>query len=305
MKNFKIEQSKLWEHINQTQITKDKIQDLKDFKSSDVNFRITLWDPKTNGLRYLKLLLYNVAASMPSEIFKKILKIKNRDIGNPITIKYNSEEICLDYLQAVFELDFIEQHIRIDGLSILEIGAGYGRTCHSIISNHKIKSYSIIDLENCLNLSCRYLKKVLNKSDFSKIKFVEVKDFHLLDNSFFDICINIDSFAEMEPNVVKYYLEYINQNCHYFYVKNPVGKYMDKSLDNHHQGQELVNIALNTGVLRDVIDIHDNQAIKKKAPKFIEAYQPGKKWECIANSWARPWSYFWQAIYKKIRDNKN
>jgi hypothetical protein len=101
MKNFKIEQSKLWEHINKMQITKDKIQDLKNFKSSDVNFRITLWDPKTNGLRYLKLLLYYVAASMPSEIFKKILKIKNRDIGNPITIKYNSEEICLDYLQIL------------------------------------------------------------------------------------------------------------------------------------------------------------------------------------------------------------
>jgi hypothetical protein len=130
-------------------------------------------------------------------------------------------------------------------------------------------------------------------------------NFNLLDNSFFDVCINIDSFAEMEPDVVKYYLEYINQNCNYFYVKNPVGKYMDKSLDNHYQGQKLVNIALNTGVLRDVIDIHDNQAIKKEAPKFIEAYHPGKKWECIANSWARPWSYFWQAIYKKIGHNKN
>lgn len=301
MKQFKPIQSKLWKYINQTQISKDKIKDLTNFKSSDVNFKISLWNPKTNGIRYLKTLIYNIAASLTSETWKKLSKIKNRNLGSPITITYNDEKICLDYLQAVFELEFIEKYIKLDGLNILEIGAGYGRTCHAIMSNHKVKTtYSIIDLENCLELSYKYLKRVLNKSNFSKINFIEVKDIDLLSDSFFDLCINIDSFAEMDPEVVKYYLNYINKHCNYFYVKNPVGKYLDKSLDNFAQSEKVVKLALNMGVLRDIIDIHDNMKVKAQVSKCIKAYKPGEKWECIADSWARPWSYYWQAIYNKV-----
>ena len=292
--------SELWERINKTNLRKELIQDLENFKSTDVNFKISLWNPKTNGIRYLKTLLYNLAASLSLEAWERISKIKNRNIGNPITVKYNGEEICLDYLQAVFELEFIEKHIQLDGLSILEIGAGYGRTCHGIMSNHKVKSYTIIDLENCLELCKKHLKIVLEDTNFKKIDFILVGNAELLNNSNFDLCINIDSFAEMDAKVVGYYLDYINTYSDYLYVKNPVGKYMDKSIDNHSQGSELVELALSTGVLRDVIDIHDNKAVNKQVPMFIKAYQPGEKWECIANSWARPWSYYWQAMYKKL-----
>lgn len=304
MKDFKPEQGKLWKHISQTQITKDKVQDLTHFKSSAVNFKISLWNPKINGIRYLKTLIYNVAASLTPEDWEKISKIKNRSLGDPITITYSGEKICLDYLQALFELEFIEEYIQVDGLSILEIGAGYGRTCHAIMSNYKVKTYSIVDLENCLELSHRYLRRVLDQSNFSKINFVGVKDIDfLLGDSFFDLCINIDSFAEMDPESIKYYLRYINQNCNYLYVKNPVGKYLDKSLDDHTQGEDVVKLALNTGVLRDIIDIHNNAKVEAQVSKFIEAYQPGEKWKCIADSWARPWSYYWQAIYKKIKND--
>ena len=292
--------SELWKRINQNNLRKERIQDLENFKSNDVNFKIALWNPKTNGIRYLKALLYNLAASISPEAWKKISKMKNRNIGSPITVKYNDEEICLDYLQALFELEFIEKNIRLDGLSILEIGAGYGRTCHGIMSNHKIESYTIIDLENCLELSQKYLKSVLDYENFKKINFILVENVELLNSFNFDLCINIDSFAEMDAKVVEYYLDYINKHSEYLYVKNPVGKYMDKSLDNHSQGSELVELALSTGVLRDVIDIHDNKAVNKQVSRFIKTYQPGEKWECIANSWARPWSYYWQAMYKEL-----
>lgn len=238
MKNLRPRASKLWQHINREQITKKRIKNLNNFKSTKVNFKIALWDPKLNGVRYLKTLLYNLAASLSKESYKKLSNIKNRNIGNPFTITYNNQKICLDYLQAILELEFIEKHFKIKNSDILEIGAGYGRTCHAILANHKVKSYTIVDLENCLELAHSYLKRVLNKPVFSKINFIKVKKFNLLSGLFFDLVINIDSFAEMDKETVKYYLQFIDKHSGFFYVKNPVGKYLDKSLDSHYQGKK-------------------------------------------------------------------
>jgi hypothetical protein len=203
---------------------------------------------------------------------------------------------------SIFELSFILKNLQLGGASILEIGAGYGRTCHAIISNRDIKSYYIIDLENCLQLSRRYLKKVLPEKNYRKISFIRETNLATLADTRFDLCINIDSFAEMNKDVVGKYLSFIKQRCNFLYVKNPVGKYFDKSLDDHSQGNQVVELALNQGVLKDVIDIHNNVEVKKQTEKFLKAYSPGKGWECLNNSWAKPWSYYWQAIYEKKGD---
>ena len=75
-----------------------------------------------------------------------------------------------------------------------------------------------------------------------------------------------------------------------------MGKYLDASLDDNAQG-EIVEMALSTGLLRDVLDIHDDQAVATQSVKFVDAYQPADGWHCIKNSLARPWSYYWQAMY--------
>jgi putative sugar O-methyltransferase len=295
MKNLKPTQSALWVHINKTHLAVDQIQDLAGFKSRGVNFKLSLWNPQTNGVRYLKTLIYNLSASLTKDNWERILKTKNRLVGDPYIITLNDEKICLDYLQAAYELELIANHLLIDGLNVLEIGAGYGRTCHMIVSNHEVKAYCIVDLENCLNLSRRYLREVLDDLNFSKLHFVSVKNVYELENLRFDLCINIDSFAEMDREVVKYYLHYVDKHCSYLYVKNPVGKYLDPFLSTYQDNKE-IEIALNTGILREVIDIHDNQAVKRQVPKFIQAYRPGSGWRCIDDSWALPWSYYWQVL---------
>jgi putative sugar O-methyltransferase len=145
--------SALWEHINNFYITVNNLEDLKNFKQSIVNFKISLWNPHANGMRYLKTLIYNLCTFMSEDNWQRIKNTKNRNIGNPITINYNGEDIDLDYIQAVYELEFTQENlsINLDGFRILEIGAGYDRTCHTILSNHNVESYYVVDLENCLN----------------------------------------------------------------------------------------------------------------------------------------------------------
>ena len=301
MENRNLGESPLWTYINQTQITKEKILDLTNFKSTEVNFKIALWNPQMNGMRYLKTLIYNLCAQLTSDAWIRLRRIHNREIGNPITVKYDGELVCMDYLQAVFELEFMTNQIHLDGTSILEIGAGYGRTCHAILSNCEVAAYYVVDLENCLELTRRYLNTVLDKEQFEKVHFVTIGDVDRLGATHFDLCVNIDSFAEMDGETVKSYLTFIDKRCHYFYVKNPVGKYLDKSLDNESQGNEIAALALNTGLLREIIDIHDNRVVAIQADKFVAAYRPSESWTCLANDWAGPWSYYWQAVYHKRR----
>lgn len=299
MKN-KYGQSPLWTYINQTRITQETSRDLSNFKSGEANFKLALWNPGTNGVRYLKALIYNLCASLSTENWNKLSRIHNREVGNPIAVRYNGELVCMDYLQSVYELEFIEKNIDLDGLSVLEIGAGYGRTCHAIMSNHEVTAYYIIDLENSLNIASEYLRVVLDQQQFKKLHFVSNEDVdEKLKTTAFDLGINIDSFAEMSEETVRNYFAFINQQCHYFFVKNPVGKYMDKSLDDHSQGKKVTDLALSTGLLREIIDIHDNQAVETHAELFVSTYKPNKNWKCLANGWAIPWSYYWQAFYQK------
>lgn len=298
MKKTDFQASPQWRAINNSSMALEKFSDFKNFKSNKVNFKIALWDPRFKGVRYLKVLIYNLCASLSDKQLNKIAKIKNRNVGNPISITYNGQDVDLDYLRALYELEMIERHVKLRGTDMLEIGAGYGRTCHALLSNHDVKSYHIVDLDNSIQLSRKYLKTVLDKKNFSKIQFIKVDNMDNLNEKYFDLCINIDSFAEMKPEVVRNYLDFISRRCSYVYLQNPVGKYVDKSLDSHSQGKKTVNLALASGILRDVIDIDDNLAVIKQAKKFVKVYLPGEGWSIIEDQWVRPWSFYWHVLYR-------
>jgi putative sugar O-methyltransferase len=291
--------SLFWEINNQTNVVEHMPGNLDGFKSNAVNYKLALWDPRTNGVRYLKALIYDIASRLDERGVARLRAIRNRDVGNPISVRCHGESVCMDYLQTVFELGFLGRHVTLDGMSVLEIGAGYGRTCHAMLANHDLGSYTIVDLPNSLALAEDYLATVLEPDQFRKIRFVvndEVDD--RLAGERFDLCVNIDSFAEMNPETVLDYLALIAQHSRYLYVNNPVGKYLDKSLDDHTQGEAIVELALGTGLLRTIIDVHDSEAIAGQVGAFVEAYRPDENWELVEEAPAVPWSYYRQALYR-------
>lgn len=291
--------SEQWRHINANQLTPDSTGRLGDFKSSPINHKLAIWDPGANGVRYLKTLVYNLAAGLDDRDWARLRRIEHRDIGEPIAVTYRGEPVCLDYLQAVRELGFITGRLDLDGRRVLEIGAGYGRTCHAIMANHELAGYVIVELANSLRLARSYLSAVLPEREFAKISFVPVERVDdALAGARFDLCLNINSFAEMDEPTVRDYLALIALTCRHLYVKNPVAKYRDKSLDGHSQGDRVVAMAMRTGLLREVIDIHDSEAVREQAKKFVTAYRPAESWVCLADDWAPPWSFYWQALYR-------
>lgn len=292
--------SRLWQHNNATRVTDQAVTNLEGFKSNAVNYKLALWDPGTNGVRYLKTLLYDLAGRMSEKNWEQLCRIENRDIGDPLTVRRGGQPVCMDYLQAVHELDFIEQHVSLDDAHVLEIGAGYGRTCHAVMSNHHVSRYLIVDLENSLTLAHNYLERVMDADRFSRIEFIPAQDVeYALNDSRFDLCVNVDSFAEMDPETVHAYLGLVDACCDHFYVNNPVGKYLDKSLDGHSQGEEVVRYALSTGPLREVIDIYDDLAVESRSETYVAVYRPGGRWRCVTDEPAIPWGYYRQAFYTR------
>ncbi|GAA2098430.1 hypothetical protein GCM10009801_69530 [Streptomyces albiaxialis] len=293
--------SRQWQRISERWVTEEAAADLTDFKSDPRNFHLALWDPTTNGVRYLKALLYELATRLSPEEWARIEKVRNREVGNPLSVRIDGRPVCLDYLQASQELGFIEKAVELRGARVLEIGAGYGRVCHAMLSNYDLAGYCIVDLRNTLALSRRYLREVLDDEQFAKVRFVPVDEDveAALESSRFDLCVNVHSFTEMAPETVSAYLRLIDRSCTGFFVKNPVGKYIDKSMDGYGKGNEAVQMALENGPLRQLLDIHDTEAVKAAVPAFLSAYRPGEEWTCAREGRGLPWSYFWQAVYTK------
>ncbi|NYT92422.1 putative sugar O-methyltransferase [Salinispora sp. H7-4] len=296
--------SRQWERITRHWFTEDAAVDLSHFKTERPNHKMSLWDPEVNGVRYLKTLVHNLATTLGPDDWARLRRTARREVGDPVAVRWHGMPVCLDYLQATLEVGFIERSVDLRGARVLEIGAGYGRTCHTLLSNHDVAAYCIVDLRSTMRFSRRYLRAVLDDAQFAKLRFVPVEDGDVglaLSESDFDLGININSFAEMTPETVRCYLDLIDRRCAALYVKNPVGKYQDRSLDGHVEGDEARWQAMETGLLRQVLDIHDNQAVRAAVPGFLAAYRPGPAWRDVTDAWAVPWSFYWQAVYRRRR----
>jgi len=284
-----VERNKFWKYVNKGPCSVERMKkNLPSFKRNETNFTISMYDPHTRGERYHASVLFLLAKDMSKKMWERLLKIQNRNLGNPLGISYNGEIICLDYLQAMHELDYMPN---LDGKDVLEIGAGYGRTAHAIMSNYNVKSYTIADLENCLALSQKYLGDVLTVPQCNKITFFDIEERFLYED--YDFCLCIDTLSEIgEDNMVQY-LKYIDAHCKWFYVKSPIGQY-DISM-----GCIDGDIKLTVNECFDRVNVLDNTEVLGQVDKFVANFKPSPPWKCVKNSQAPPFMHYWQALYKK------
>lgn len=222
---------------------------------------------------------------------------------------YNNQYIDLDYAQSVLEFKTIQRFLKGNSLRFLEVGSGYGRTAHVIIQNTEFSNYTIIDLPETLKLSCAYLKEVLTSDQFQKVRFISTEEININEsyekllsgNNHFDMAINIDSYAEMDIQIVQNYLSLFDEVASFAYIKNPVGKYEKWMIDNEDMAvnTKIVNDALSTGMIQNVVNINSQDEILKASRNFVDQYKPSDQWLLCFDQWAKPWHYYWEAVYQK------
>ena len=246
----------------------------------------------------------NMAKKLSKNELDLLNKIKNRDVGNPTTVTVGKTKIDYDYFQSVKEYIFIKKHTKNNFLNIIEIGAGYGRTCHTVLSVKKnLKHYVIIDFPEMLSLTSKYLKKVLDKKNFKKIIFINAaKDIDKLFSYNLKQCliININSFNEMSDNAFTIYKNLINKIGSFFYTKNPIAKFNDPDLITSKKRKK---IALNTGQIKKIINIFDENELNKAKKNYIHTYMPSPKWKIISVKFSKPLIYYLQVLYEKKKNS--
>jgi len=297
------EPSGLWKSILSNNSDKFSKTNLQEFRNiGNINNRLSSWDPQDSSTRYFKTLLMHFLWRLEKEYQRnntdmesKIRLIKNQNLGNPVTIKYLNLDISLDYALCLEEILFLNDFLDIS--KVLEIGAGCGRTCHSILSLYEnIEQYTICDLPEMLKFSSSYLREVLNESQYKKIKFINNDSIEETSN--IDLVININSFQEVEPKVIKNYLSIISSVSKMFFCKNPTGKYDPKSINLEIPNQKEFEYAIKLGLCNDVIDIFDREQLKAASEKYLLNYCP-EDFNVIKEEKSYLWAQHHSVLYKK------
>ena len=280
-------------------LLKNRKYNLNNFRNTEKHNIFANWSPYKRGLSFHNYLIYNFIKLFPE---KKIInlhkKLKKTNLGNPPGILFKKRFITIDDCWTLEELMFLEKIIK-KNYTILEIGAGYGRTAQGILNTFKLNKYFIIDLDINLQLAKRYLKKVLDKNKFNKIIFIPFENFNFekfefknmlkryiksKKNKNIDLTINIDSFGEMKPRLIKQYMNFLKNVSNSFYFKNTVAKYKPRDLIHHlskNNKPPKYNMELN--FQKKIINVFDDDQIKKYTKICNKNYNPdNKKFLCTS-----------------------
>ncbi|EMO24190.1 hypothetical protein LEP1GSC168_3352 [Leptospira santarosai str. HAI134] len=305
-----MEISSLWKTLVESKFQKIDDHFLNSFRMpGNSNNRLAVWDPFDSTMRFFKFLLLNACSRKLDSFFIKYNKLGNVSLGNPVFITINRQEskivseINLDHFFSVEEYEFLEANLPLKFCNdILEIGAGFGRTCQALIKlSDAIKSYTIVDLPEMLSLSSSYLKKVLSDDEFEKIKFISTENIHLVGNR--DLIINIDSFQEMPRQTIKFYMDNLISTAKYFYSKNPIGKYTPESIGIKLGDPNQIREVLTLGLSTQIIDIFNEEELRLARKQHIEAYKPSESFILVNESPMEIFSYYHNILYKNNDKN--
>lgn len=161
--------------------------------------------------------------------------------GNPFSLYLNGRLISQDLANSCLEYYAIRDGFTFPAdrrPTILELGAGYGRTAYFILTAQPACRYFIVDIPPALFVAQRYLSAVFKDRKVFKFRpfrsFDEVKEelrqadlafllphqAEMLPYGLFDLCINISSLHEMKREQIQAYFQMIDRlTSGYFYTK--------------------------------------------------------------------------------------
>ena len=223
-------------------------------KNKNINFSADIFKIHNNfsykeSLNYnliCLILFYNI---LDKDIYKYLKNLQDKTYLGYDTpyISLNNLKITTDKLVSLLDFDKIDRAFNLNNIkSILEIGAGSGRTSEAILSIKDNISYVICDIPPAIYISFKrmksaypdkaieYLVDIQNKDQLNKkikkndISFIYPHQMELISKDAFDLTIAIDCFHEMDKKTIAHYFKNINNFSKNFYFSiwgNSKGNY--------------------------------------------------------------------------------
>ena len=222
---------------------KDIKQTCEKIKNDLINFKFNLFK-KQEYLNYAESIHYNtVVALLYLNLKKKRIFEKLKDLSDEGYLGFNDPfleidnvNLTTDKINALFDYEKIDKFAKLQNIkSILEIGAGSGRTSQAIMTFNQNLRYIICDIPPSIFISYTRLKKTfpdkkikflfnynnekslmdeINNNDISFIFPHQMKD---IQNKSIGLTLAIDCIHEMDKKTIKNYFHQINKFSNLFY----------------------------------------------------------------------------------------
>jgi hypothetical protein len=167
-----------------------------------------------------------------------------------ITYEIAGREISRDLLDSILEIDFLDRHLNIVSsppLSVLDIGAGYGRLAHQMLTAiPSLENYLCADAIAESSFVCEYYLKYRGLE--GRFKMVPAPEIDAaLDLARADLAINIHSFSECSLAAVKWWMDRLAAHAvkHFMIVPNACGH--DGQLLRNNAGEDMLPIIERSG----------------------------------------------------------
>jgi len=125
----------------------------------------------------------------------EVLALDEPALGNPLPVTLDDRLISQDLANTSLEVASMREMLGGRAATeILEVGAGYGRNAHALLSIFPNASYTIIDVEPALSIARWYLEALVSPT---RLRFVSPTDMDTVRKQRFDLALSISSLAEM------------------------------------------------------------------------------------------------------------
>lgn len=138
-----------------------------------------------------------------------VLALGEPALGNPPPVLHRGRLISQDLANSALETAAIRRALGSQSpTSILEIGAGYGRTAFALLGVYPHARYTIVDIEPALSLSRWYLSSLFPDRDITFLESDKATTATLGD---VDLALSISSLQEMTHEQVRHYLGLLDE----------------------------------------------------------------------------------------------
>lgn len=224
------------------------------FPSEELSRRHALWTAG-ESYNYNVITMYFLNYMLNNGWSSHIDQLEEPLVGNPPYNLYKGKRVSQDIFNSLLEYLSVAYHCPMEKIStIIEVGAGYGRTAFCFLTFNPDKKYVIVDFPPALYISQTYLSKVFpNKtvmkfrpfSDFAEVAeeyvnadivFITPDQLSKIPNQSADLFLAIDCLHEMKGERVAHYFNEAERLSTYFYYKCWVKTFVGP--DNVHHTED-------------------------------------------------------------------
>jgi len=219
------------------------------FRQNPIYNQILEHVTEKEGAVYLELIARDPVLLAGMEKFRendlhgtpRIYQYPNVGAISPSTLRYIK---VLSDLKSLFK--------SLDGLSVCEIGVGYGGQCRIINAQYVPMSYRLVDIKPALLLAQRFLDNYAIKSTLSYMTMNE------LAKGGYDLVISNYAFTELPRSIQEIYLEKVILNSRRGYITyNDINPAEFKS----YKKEELLKVIPDSRIIDEVPLTHPNNCI--------------------------------------------